>query len=170
MFDTMTITKVVGGLCGTLLVFLLGSWVADVVYETGYGHGDESHAQGYLIETATDDSAEAEEGPSFEEVYASADAGAGERVYNRCRACHAVDGTDGTGPHLNGVVGRTVDGVDGFAYSGALEENFDVWTPANLQAFLESPRSAAPGTKMTFSGLPKMEDRADVIAYLASLE
>ncbi|QPM91124.1 c-type cytochrome [Pseudooceanicola algae] len=173
MFDTMTITKVVGGLCGTLLVFLLGNWVADLLYETSAtsGHGGEEAAvQGYLIETADDgDAGPAEEGPSFEEVFATADAGAGERVFNKCKACHKVDGSNGTGPHLDGVVNRAVDSVDGFNYSGALEEHFDVWSPENLSTFLASPRSSAPGTKMTFNGLPKIEDRANVIAYLESL-
>ncbi|NIZ11510.1 cytochrome c family protein [Pseudooceanicola sp. HF7] len=172
MFDTMTITKVVGGLCGTLLVFLLGNWAADLLYETSAsaGHGGEEAAvQGYLIETASEGAAVAEEGPSFEEVFAAADAGAGERVFNKCKACHKVDGSNGTGPHLDGVVNRAVDAVAGFSYSGALEEHFDVWTPENLNAFLESPRSAAPGTKMTFNGLPKVEDRANLIAYLESI-
>ncbi|MBR9764510.1 MAG: cytochrome c family protein [Rhodobacteraceae bacterium] len=171
MFDTMTGTKIIGGFCGTLLVFLLANWAADELYDTSVGgHGGEEHARGYVIDTgASEDAGPAEEGPSFEELFAQADAGAGERVFNKCKACHKVDGTNGTGPHLDGVVGRPVDAVDGFSYSGALEEHFDVWTPENLQAFLENPRSAAPGTKMSFAGLKDMEDRADVIAYLASL-
>ncbi|PJE30281.1 cytochrome c [Pseudooceanicola antarcticus] len=172
MFDTMTGTKIIGGFCGTLLIFLLANWAADELYDTSAGgHGGEEHARGYVIETdEAEGGAVEEEGPSFEELFAQADAGAGERVFNKCKACHKVDGTDGTGPHLNGVVGREVDAVAGFSYSGALEEHFDVWTPENLQAFLENPRSAAPGTKMSFSGLKDMEDRADVIAYLASLD
>ncbi|QOL82426.1 c-type cytochrome [Pseudooceanicola spongiae] len=171
MFDTMTITKIVGGVCGTLLVFLLGNWSGDLLYETGYGeHGAEEHAQGYLIETAALEGGDAgAEGPTFEEVFASADAGAGERVFNKCKACHKVDGSNATGPHLDGVVNRAVDSVSGFTYSGALEEHFDVWTPEHLNTFLTNPRSAAPGTKMTFAGLPKVEDRANVIAYLDSL-
>jgi len=172
MFDTMTGTKIIGGLCGTLLVFLLGNWAADVLYDTSAGgHGGEEHARGYVIDTGADEGAAAEPEPemSFEEVFASADAGRGERVFNKCRACHKVDGTNGTGPHLDGVVGREVGSVGDFSYSGALKENFDVWTPENLQAFLEDPRNTASGTKMSFAGLDDIEDRANVIAYLQSV-
>ncbi len=171
MFDTMTLTKIVGGFCGTLLVLLLGIWAGETIYHVGGGHGGE-HDQAYLIEVPEGDaSEEATEGeePAFEEVFAAADAGAGERVFSKCRACHNVDGSNATGPHLDGVVGRPVDEVSGFAYSGALEEHFDAWTPENLNTFLEDPQGVAPGTKMSFNGLPSVEDRANVIAYLDSL-
>lgn len=170
MFDTMTITKVVGGFCGALLVFLLIDWVGEVIYETDPGHHVEEAVQGYLIETneETPNPEESEEAP-FTEIYASADPAAGQRVFNKCKACHKVDGTNATGPHLDGVVGRSVDAVPDFSYSGALEEHFDTWTPENLNAFLTNPKAAAPGTKMTFAGLKDAGDRANVIAYLNSL-
>ncbi|WP_375260562.1 c-type cytochrome [Palleronia sp.] len=170
MFDTMTVTKIVGGFCGSLLVFLLGSWAADAIYNVGGDHGGEQE-QAYTIPVEDSGAGEAEEeGPSFEEVLASADIGAGERVFGKCRACHNVDGSNATGPHLDGVVGRDVGSVPGFNYSGALSEHFDVWTPENLNTFLENPRGAASGTTMSFAGLNKIEDRANVIAYLDSLD
>ena len=169
MFDTMTLTKIVGGFCGSLLVFLLGSWAAEAIYHVGGGHGGD-HEQAYSIPVEESGGGESEEeGPSFEEVFASADAGAGERVFGKCRACHNVDGSNATGPHLDGVVGREVGSVGGFNYSGALSENFDVWTPEHMNTFLENPRGAASGTTMSFAGLPRIEDRANVIAYLDSL-
>lgn len=169
MFDTMTMTKIVGGFCGALLIFLLGNWVAEGFYSMEGGHGGE-HEQAYVIDTGASEDAGAEEaGVPFEELYASADAGAGAKVFNKCKACHKIDGTNATGPHLDGVTGRPVDAVDGFAYSGALEEHFDVWSPANLYAFLEDPRGTAPGTKMTFAGIKDDEDRADLVAYLETL-
>lgn len=171
MFDTMTGTKIIGGFCGTLLVFLLGSWAADLLYDTSVGgHGDEAHARGYVI--ATDDGAEAApaaEEVSFEDVFATADIAKGEKVFSKCKACHKVDGNNATGPHLDGVVGRPVDSVAGFGYSGALETVFDTWTPENMQTFLANPKGVAPGTKMSFAGLKDVEDRANVIAYLQSL-
>ena len=107
----------------------------------------------------------------FAELLAAADPGKGERVWGKCRACHKVeDGANGTGPHLFGVVGRDVGSVAGFGYSGALVAVADVWTPENLQAFLENPRDFAPGTKMSFSGLKDAEDRANLIAWLDSLD
>src|SRR6056297_336405 len=78
MFDTMTFTKVLGSFCGALLIFLLGQWAAELLYHTGGGYGDD-YQQGYVIETGADDGAEelVEEGPSFAELYASADLGKG---------------------------------------------------------------------------------------------
>ncbi|PTX53019.1 cytochrome c [Allosediminivita pacifica] len=165
MFDTMTFTKVVGGLCGALLVYLLGVWAAESLYHVGGGHGEE--VASYVIETEDDGSGEEEEAEvDFETVYAEADAGAGERVFGRCRACHNLDGSNATGPHLDGVVGRDVAAVDGFNYSGALVEAADVWSPENLSHFIENPRGYAPGTAMSFNGLSDIEDRANLIAYL----
>ncbi|MEQ8294541.1 MAG: cytochrome c family protein [Roseovarius sp.] len=169
MFDTMTFTKIVGGLCGALLIFLLGKWAAELIYHGPGGHG-EDHAQGYVIDTGSEGSeggSEGESGPSFAELFVSADASKGERVFNKCKACHTVEeGANGTGPYLYGVVGRDVASADGFSYSGNLVAAADVWTPENLSAFLESPSGFAPGTTMGFSGLGSIEDRANVIAYL----
>ena len=170
MLDTMTITKAVGGVCGALLIFLLGNWVAESLYSVGGGHGEE-HAAAYVIETDSGGgSAEEEEPQDFETLMASADAGAGERVFGKCRACHKIDGSNATGPHLDGVVGREIDAVDGFNYSGALEQVGDVWSPENLFHFRENPRESAPGTAMSFAGLKSAEDRVNLIAYLDSLD
>ncbi|PZX19643.1 cytochrome c [Palleronia aestuarii] len=173
MFDTMTLTKIVGAFCGSLLIFLLGGWAGELIYNTGEEvphEGEEVH-QAYTIDTGEDENAEPEEeGPPFEEVLASADPAAGERVFGKCRACHQVEeGANAVGPTLYGVVGREVDTVAGYSYSGALEEHADVWSPENLNAFLEDPQGYAPGTKMSFNGLPSVEDRAAVIAYLQTL-
>ena len=175
MFNTMTLTKTAGALIGSLLFLMLVQWGASSLFHVGpAGHGDEEHAQAYTIpveEAAGGDAAAAEEGPSFDEVYASADAAAGEKVYGKCKACHKLDGTDGTGPHLNGVVGRAVAGVAGFSYSDAMKAHVSEapdWAPAALSHFLENPKAAVKGTKMSFAGLPKVQDRANLIAYLES--
>lgn len=172
MFDTMTFTKILGGFAGAFLVFLLGKFAAETIYhaEAG-GHPDGEVVQGYMIDTGEDESAEPEEAAvPFEEVYASADAGRGERIFNQCRACHALeDGVNGAGPYLYNVVGRDVGTANGYAYSGALSEAADVWTPENLNGFLENPQGYAPGTSMGYSGLKDVEDRANLIAYLDSV-
>lgn len=175
MFDTMTMTKVVGAVCGALLVFLLGSWAAEALYTTGAeGHaGEEEAAQAYIIatgeSTATEESADAT--VDVAALLAAGDAAAGEKVFGKCKSCHKIDGGDATGPHLNGVVNRDKASVAGFAYSDALVAmQGQQWTPENLFAFLESPKAYAPGTKMTFAGLPKPADRANVIAYLSTLQ
>lgn len=170
MFDTMTMTKAVGALCLTLLIFLLLQWGGEALYHKE-AHGDH-HEQAYSIDTGEDHGGEevAETGPTFEEAFAVASADAGARLWRQCQACHKLeDGANGTGPHLYGVVGRAVDAVDGYSYSGALELVADVWTPENLNGFLENPRSYAPGTKMSYGGMDDVEDRANLIAYLQSV-
>ncbi len=166
--DTMTFTKLLGGFCGSLLVLMLGKFAAELIYHPKSHHG-EDHVQGYVIDTGgEEDVAEVEEeGPSFEELFAAADVGSGEKVFNKCKACHKLDqGANGTGPYLYGVVGRDVDSAAGFGYSGNLAAVVDVWTPEALDQFLTNPSGYAPGTTMAFAGLKKATDRADLIAFL----
>ncbi|MEM9496357.1 MAG: c-type cytochrome [Pseudomonadota bacterium] len=164
----MTMTKTAGAFCGAFLVFLLGKFAAEKIYDMEHhGHGD--HGPAYVIDTggSGDSGAEEDAGPPFAELYAMADVGSGERVFGKCRACHSVeDGANGTGPYLHGVVNRDVDAASGYGYSGALAQVVDAWTPEALNAFLTSPKNYAPGTTMSFNGLAKPEDRANVIAYL----
>jgi cytochrome c len=172
MFDTMTLTKVTAAICGALLFYLLGGWAAESLYHTGPSgaHGEEV-AQAYTIDTgeAAPAEAAAEEGPDFATVLAAADAWAGEKVFGKCKACHKLDGSDGTGPHLNGIVGKAKAASAGFAYSeGLVAMAADVWSPENLNTFLTNPKAYVAGTKMSFAGLPKVEDRANLIAYLAT--
>ena len=167
MFDTMTMTKAMAAFCAMFLVLLLGRWAGDAIYHSGgHGHGE----QAYVIDTGEGEATDAvAEVVDFDTVFASADASAGERLWRQCSACHALDGRDGTGPHLNGVVDRPKASVAGFAYSdGALAQAGDAWTPANLSAFIENPRGYMPGTKMGYSGMDDVADRANLIAYLAT--
>ena len=168
MLDTMTLTKAVGALCAFWLVLLLGKWAAEGLYhvEVSDGHSE----QAYVIDTGEGDAPEeAVEEVPFDVVFASASADAGERLWRQCQACHALDGTDGVGPHLNGVVQRPKASVDGYAYSdAAVADQGEAWTPDNLSAFISNPRGYWPGTKMSYSGLDDVEDRANLIAYLAT--
>lgn len=168
MFDTMTFTKVAGSFCGALLILLLGKWAADELFYTG-SHGG---VQSYVIDTGEGEPEPEVAAVPFEEVLASADIGEGAKVFRKCSACHKVEeGANGTGPYLHGVVGRDIGSVASFAaYSGTLKEMAGDWTPENLNAFLEDPKGWAAGTSMGFNGLPKVEDRANVIAYLDSLD
>ncbi len=172
MFNTMTMTKVLGGVCGTFLVFLLGGWAADSIYSLGEGGGHEGeHAQAYVIASSDGEAAPVvDEGPTFEEAFASADAAAGERVFRKCAACHSTDaGVNGTGPSLNGIVGHAAGANPDFSYSGAFDGVVDTWTPEHLNEFLTKPSDFAPGTAMTFAGLSKLADRANLIAYLQNV-
>ncbi|WP_371225572.1 c-type cytochrome [Roseovarius sp. 2305UL8-3] len=161
-------TKLAGGLFGALLVFLVGKWVSEEIYAMHKSHGDDHHAQAYVIDTSDGDGAEEEvEEVSFASLMAAADIDKGEKVFGKCKACHKLEaGANSTGPYLYGVVGRTVDTAEGFGYSGALEEVVEVWTPEELFNFLENPKGYAPGTTMAFNGLKKPTDRANLIAFL----
>ncbi len=172
MIDTMTATKTLGALCGTFLVYMLGAWAAEAIYGHGEsGHGEEV-AQAYVIDTGAEEApaeGAGQETVDFAVILAAADPAAGEKVFAKCKSCHKIDGGDGTGPHLNGVVGRNHAAVAGFGYSEAnLALKDEIWTPEAINAFVENPKKYMPGTKMSFAGLPKVEDRANLIAYLAT--
>lgn len=175
MFDTMTTTKIVGGVCGTLLFFLFGNWAAQAIYGLGEQPKAEERTFAYAIatdgaEAASTDAAAAAD-PAYADVAATADAAAGEKVFGKCKSCHKIDGTNATGPHLNGVVGRNHGAVPDFKYSDAMAaKSADVWTPDAIYAFIKNPKEAIPGTKMGFAGLPSPQDRANVIAYLSTLK
>ncbi|CAN0594882.1 unnamed protein product, partial [Laminaria digitata] len=108
----------------------------------------------------------------FTEMVANGDVERGKRVFNKCKSCHTVDkgGKNGIGPNMWNIVNAKKASHDGFKYSKALEAMADTtWTFDNLNDFLLKPRDYAKGTKMTFAGLRKDSDRANVIAYLRTL-
>jgi cytochrome c len=100
------------------------------------------------------------------------DPAAGQKVFNKCMACHTLEaGKNKIGPSLQGVIGRTAGTAAGFNYSEAMKKAGEgglVWTEENLEKYLSGPKNLVPGNKMPFPGLPKEQDRADVIAYLKS--
>jgi cytochrome c len=103
------------------------------------------------------------------------DPAAGEKVFNKCKACHRIgpDAKNLVGPMLTGIVGREIASAEGFTYSDAMlekkAEGF-VWSEETLAEYLENPKGYIPGNKMVFPGLKKPEDRANVIAYLVSVQ
>ena len=172
MFDTMTITKAFASVCGAMLVLLLGGWAAESLYHIEK-HGDD-HVSGYAILTEDHGEEEVVEEVievAFADVYAVADASAGERLWRQCGACHQLNpGANGVGPYLHGVVGRAKGAAADFNYSATLAGMGGEWTPENLSGFLENPRAYAPGTAMAYNGMREVEDRANLIAYLATFQ
>ncbi len=114
----------------------------------------------------------AQKGPEpIEPLLAKADVNAGKEVVKKCAACHTFDkgGPNRVGPNLYGIVGEPIAQGKGYQFSAALSAKKGDWTVDELNEWLWKPQAFAKGTKMTFAGLPKAKDRADVIAYLNSL-
>lgn len=91
---------------------------------------------------------------------------AGEAVYSRCLACHALR-YNRVGPKHCGLIGRRAGSVPGYEYSPAMKSSGIVWNEKTLDRFLANPPKTVPGTKMTYAGVPDPKDRADLIAYLS---
>lgn len=96
---------------------------------------------------------------------ANGDIKAGEAIYGRCLACHAL-GYDRTGPRHCGLFGRRAGSVPGFAYSAAMKQSKIVWNEKTLDLFLSNPVKTVPGTAMGYAGIVDGKERADLIAYL----
>lgn len=102
----------------------------------------------------------------------AADAGAGKTVFNRCAICHSnVKGAPNKiGPNLFGIVGRKAGLTPNFSYSGAMKNSGITWNAAKLDLYLTHPAQVVPGTRMAFAGIANAQQRADLIAYLATLK
>ena len=135
-------------------------------------HAERPEKMGYVVEGVEEEggSGGAAEVP-IETLLASADPAKGADVFKKCQACHTINqgGANGTGPNLYGVLGETVGAGHGFAFSDALKGKGGTWTWATMNEWLKSPKAFAPGTKMTFAGLSKGEDRANIMAYMNTM-
>ncbi|MFM8702045.1 MAG: c-type cytochrome [Hyphomicrobiales bacterium] len=96
------------------------------------------------------------------------DAALGEKVFNKCRACHQIGEGAKTvvGPPLNGIVGRKAGSIEGYAYSDANKNSGITWDEATLTEYLKNPRARIQGTKMIFIGIPNEADILNLVAFL----
>jgi cytochrome c len=169
--DSFEFNKIAGAVLGTALVVFGLNELAGIVY-----HAEKPEKPGFAVEVAEAAEAEApaEAAPavSLGTLLASADATKGQAVFKACAACHDVSngGPNKVGPNLWGVVGRPHGVHEGFAYSEAMAALKDKpWDYVALNEFLTAPKKAVPGTKMAYGGLKKDADRANLLAYLATL-
>ena len=121
---------------------------------------------------AVADAAPAEGGGGAEAAkptnFAAGDVAKGAETFKKCASCHSITpgGANGIGPNLHGVMGQKHGHIAGFAYSAGLLAKPGNWDFEGMDAWLKSPKKYVEGTKMSFAGLSKPEDRADVIAYI----
>jgi cytochrome c len=104
-------------------------------------------------------------------LLSKASADNGKAIYSKCKSCHIAEkGKASTvGPNLWGVVNRPKGAYEGFKYSEGMKAKGGNWSFEDLAGFLENPKGYVQGTKMVFNGLADATERADVIAYLATL-
>ena len=168
--DSFEWNKIAGAVLGTLIFIFVIRLVAESIYEP------ESPAKpGYVVQGVTEEAAGGaatapveEAMPDWGTVLASADAGAGKTISLRCEQCHDTTSAKQIkiGPALFGVVGRDRASVAGFDYSSAMKGKGGSWTYDELFKFIKSPGAYIPGTKMSFAGLSKADDRINLIAFL----
>lgn len=164
--DSFEWNKVFAALIASVLLIMVVGIVSEIPFHQEQGK------PAFTIEVAQETSAEVpvDTGPSFAEMLAVADAGKGARQWNKCKACHTLEkgGANKTGPNLYGIVGRTIAAIDEFRYSSALEAlGTSVWTYEAVDEWLANPQAMAKGSKMVLA-VPKADQRADLIAYLAT--
>ncbi|MES2751601.1 MAG: cytochrome c family protein [Pseudomonadota bacterium] len=106
---------------------------------------------------------------SFHVTLASAqDVAAGEKSYNKCRACHQVGETakNTVGPVLNGLFGRKSGTIEGYNYTEANKNSGITWDDAVFAEYIKDPKAKIPGTKMAFAGIKKEDEIKDLTAFL----
>jgi cytochrome c len=162
----LTFNKVAGAVLATGLAI-----VGLRALSTGVFTPEPPAKPGYAVEVAAEGgeaAAAADVPPDWGTVLPKADVSAGQAVFAKCQSCHSLT-ANGTGPDLMGVVGRKPGTEAGFAYSPAMQAfggKTPIWDYDHLYEFLKNPQAYVSGTKMTFVGLKKPEDRIAVIAYL----
>lgn len=171
--NSFELNKIFGAILGTL-VFVMGvGFIADEIYRPIENRG----ATFLLPEPEAGESGEAPVVAEIDPIAVrmlTASAEAGQSLINRCQSCHdySPENANRTGPGIYDIVGQEIAHHEGFAYSDVLAEMGaagEIWDYEHLDGFLASPRTYAPGTKMTFAGLSNPQDRANLIAFLRSL-
>jgi cytochrome c len=173
------INKIAGAVLLAGVIAMVTGLMSEGLYHGSMSAHDDKHAKrGYTIEGAETEGTQtatpaAEEKPvNIAELLAKADVKAGEGVAKKCTACHSFDkgGKHGVGPNQWNLVGSSFASKAGYSYSAALSGMKDKkWGFQELSEFLANPKKSVPGNKMSFAGISNPQDRANLIAYLNTL-
>src|SRR4051812_11301896 len=169
MSDDLGFNKIAGAVLATGLVIVGLNQVAVRVYETEPPAKEGMHVDAVLPDEGP---AKPDLPPDWGTVLPVADVSAGQAIFAKCSSCHKPTDENATGPGLNGVLGRKPASHPGFAYSTAMQDfggKNPAWDYQHVYEFIKAPQKDVPGTKMTFAGLKKPEDRINVTAYLHPL-
>jgi cytochrome c len=171
--DSMEVNKGIAAVLVAGIAFFLTGMIADgLVHQTPL-EKSVLNIQGTPTESASAEAAKPAPEPPIATLLAKADVKAGDQYVHRvCVACHTFTegGKPMVGPNLYGIVGAPHDHEASFNYSAALEKfKGQPWTFDALNKWLAHPNVYAPGTRMTFTGIPNPQQRADVIDYLHTL-
>ncbi len=167
------LNKIAGAILFAGLVAMI-SWIISAnVYHVEDAHGSAAYTLPVAeeVEQAEEAVEEMVAVVSIDALLAEADAAKGQKIFKKCGACHTQDqgGKNKVGPNLWNIVGRGVAAVEGFNYSDAMASRGGSWSIAALNEFLANPKGTVPGTKMSFAGVKKDGDRANVLLFLQSL-
>lgn len=162
--------KIAGAALATGLAIVGLNQLAHAIYASP----EHVEKAGYAIEVAAtgEGAPAAEVPPDWGTVLPAADVAAGQAVFGKCLSCHKPTDENGTGPGLNGIVGRKPGSHAGFKYSAGMTEfaaKTPQWNFEHLDAFLKNPKAHVPGTAMGFVGLKKQDERINIIAFLHTL-
>lgn len=178
MPDRLTLYTIISAFWVAFLGVLGANLVVDRIIMPSHSSHEEGAEQAFAYPIEVAEAATAEGGessgpaarPDIRPMILTAKVEDGAAVFRKCQSCHTAEagGKNGTGPNLHNIVGAEIGDHNGFKTSESLKAIGGAWDYLKLDDYLENPKRLAPKGTMSFAGLKKPKDRADVIKFLMS--